>query len=102
MKITPRNILWPAVACALLTALTCAAANRTWTGSGADNNWMTAGNWMGNVAPSPGDSLIFPGVMSGGNETNHNNYPNGTVFGNISINTAKGQDYAIGGNRVLL
>ena len=63
---------------------------------------MTPGNWVGDVAPVPGDSLIFPGVMSGGNETNHNNYPNGTVFGNISIDTAKGQDYAIGGNRVLL
>ena len=91
---------WPAVVCAVLTALTCAAANRTWTGtSGIDNNWMTPGNWQGGVAPSPGDNLIFPGVMSGGNETNHNNYPDGTVFGNISINTARGQDYAIGGNQ---
>lgn len=94
--------LWPAIACALLTALTCAATNRTWTGSGADNNWMTAGNWQGGVAPSPGDSLIFPGVMYGGNETNHNNYPNGTMFSSISITTSRGQDYAIGGNRVVL
>jgi fibronectin-binding autotransporter adhesin len=94
--------LWPAVACALLTALTCAATNRTWTGSGSDNNWMTAGNWQGGVAPSPGDSLIFPGAMNGGNETNHNNYPNGTLFSSITIDTARGQDYAIGGNRVVL
>lgn len=92
-----------AVACGLLPALPCSAANRTWTGSsGIDLNWMTPGNWQGGVAPSSGDSLIFPGVMSGGNETNNNNFPDGTVFGNISINTAKGQDYAIGGNRVVL
>lgn len=95
--------LWPAVVCALLTALTCAAANRTWTGtSGIDNNWMTPGNWQGDVAPSPGDNLIFQGVISGGNNTNNNNFPNGTVFGSISISTARSQDFAIGGNRVVL
>jgi hypothetical protein len=91
-----------AVACISLTALTCSAANRTWTGSGADNNWMTAGNWQGDVAPSAGDSLIFPGVVSGGNETNHNNYPNGTTFTSITISTSRGQDYAMGGNSVTL
>jgi hypothetical protein len=87
----------------LLTALTCAATNRTWSGtSGIDNNWMTPGNWQGGVAPSPGDNLSFPGVLSGGNLTNNNDFPDGTIFGTISIATAKSQDYAIGGNRIVL
>lgn len=95
--------LWPAVVCALLTALTCMATNRTWTGSsGIDQNWMTPGNWTNGVAPSAGDNLIFQGVASGGNDTNHNNFPDGTVFGSISISTARGQDFAMGGNRVVL
>lgn len=91
-----------ALASALFT-LTCPAANRTWTGSsGIDLNWMTPGNWQGSVAPSSGDSLIFPGVISGGSETNNNNFPDGTVFGSITITTARGQDYALGGNAVVL
>jgi len=94
---------WPAVACALLMAVTCAAADRTWTGtSGIDDNWMTPGNWQGGVAPSPGDNLLFQGVISGGNNTNNNDFPDGTVFGSISIGTVRSQDFTIGGNRVVL
>lgn len=96
-------VLCLVIACALLTASPCSATNRTWTGnSGKDFNWMTPSNWMGDMAPSAGDSLIFPGVLSGGNLTNNNNYPVGTTFGNISISSSRGQDYAIGGNRVVL
>jgi len=92
-----------ALTCGLLTPLTSFAANRTWTGGGgADNNWMTAANWQGDVAPSPGDSLIFNGVSMAGNSTNRNNFPDGTPFGSITINTASGQDFSLGGNRVVL
>jgi hypothetical protein len=31
----------------------------TWDGGGVDPNWSTAENWVGDVAPSPGDFLIF-------------------------------------------
>jgi len=94
--------LWLIVAVASL-ALPCAGTDRTWTGNGgADNNWMTPANWQGSVAPSPGDNLIFNGISNAGNSTNHNNFPAGTVFGKISINTASGQDFSLGGNRVVL
>jgi hypothetical protein len=63
---------------------------------------MTPGNWQGDVAPSAGDSLVFQGVLSGGNNTNNNNFAAGTVFGSISIATARSQDFAIGGNQVVL
>jgi hypothetical protein len=31
-----------------------------WDGGGADNHWTTAANWVGDVAPQPGDDLVFP------------------------------------------
>ena len=96
-------VLGPAAGCGLLVPWPCAATDRTWTGgSGVDNNWMTPGNWQGGIAPSPGDNLIFQGVTSAGNSTNHNNFPSGTMFGKLTIATASGQDFSLGGNRVVL
>ena len=37
-----------------------APAVATWDGGGPDNNWTTAANWVGDVAPQPGDDLVFP------------------------------------------
>ena len=36
----------------------CLAATKTWTGSGTDANWQTAGNWMNNSVPVSGDDLV--------------------------------------------
>jgi autotransporter-associated beta strand protein len=36
------------------------AADRTWNGGGADNNWSTGANWGGS-APAAGDALFFGG-----------------------------------------
>lgn len=36
------------------------AASMTWSGAGSDGNTSTAANWVGGVAPSNGDTLIFP------------------------------------------
>jgi hypothetical protein len=33
----------------------------TWDGGGDDDNWMTAANWANDVAPVPGDRLVFSG-----------------------------------------
>jgi hypothetical protein len=86
----------------LVSSLPGSATDRTWTGtSGIDNNWMTPGNWQGGVAPSPGDNLIFPSGI-GSNLTNHNNFPDGTTFGKITLSPGPGQDYTIGGNHVIL
>ncbi len=37
------------------------AADITWQGGGADENWSSLGNW--DVTPSSGDSLIFSGAL---------------------------------------
>ena len=46
------------------------AATRTWTGLGADTNWMTAGNW--DVLPVVGDDLVFPPGVPAPSLTNNN------------------------------
>src|SRR5262245_35394680 len=46
------------------------AATRTWSGGGIDANWATPLNWVGGVAPSAGDALVFDGF---GRLTNNNN-----------------------------
>src|SRR5262249_6375263 len=42
-------------------------------GVSADNNWMTATNWVGDVAPVAGDNLFFPALpgQSGSVATNN-------------------------------
>jgi autotransporter-associated beta strand protein len=59
------------------------ATQRTWSGSGADNFWTNPTNWVGGVAPSPGDDLLFP--TNAPNLTVSNNFPSGTVFNSITI-----------------
>jgi autotransporter-associated beta strand protein len=54
----------------------------TWTGGGADNNWSTAGNWQGDVAPVAGDSLVFPQGSAG---ATNNDFAAGTEFDSIAI-----------------
>ena len=58
-------------------------ATRTWNGGGTDNKWSTAANWVGNVAPLPGDNLVFPAAAA--QQANVNDYPAGTVFGSITV-----------------
>jgi len=36
-----------------------AQAQNTWYGSAGDTNWSTPGNWSLNVAPVPGDTVVF-------------------------------------------
>jgi len=76
----------------LETRLTPAVA--TWDGGGADNHWTTAGNWVGDVAPHPGDDLVFPAGAA--RLTNVNDFPSGTAFGRL---TAVG-GYQLTGNGV--
>ncbi len=71
------------------------ASTATWTGGGADNNWTTAANWQGNVAPAPGDDLVFPAGAARPNNTN--TFSAGTTFGQITIS---GTGYTLGGNAI--
>jgi fibronectin-binding autotransporter adhesin len=63
-----------------------AGAFRTWDGGGADANWMTAANWVGDVLPLAGESLLFPAGAA--QLTNTNNFPFGTVFHSLRLTTA--------------
>ncbi|MBN2581235.1 MAG: hypothetical protein JXB10_19795, partial [Pirellulales bacterium] len=54
-----------------------------WSGIGADDHWTTAANWIGDIAPSPGDVLLFS--ANSAQLKSVNNYPAGTVFGEIIV-----------------
>jgi autotransporter-associated beta strand protein len=69
------------------------AAVRTWDGGGADANWATAANWVGDVAPVAGDDLVFPAVAP--LQSNNNNFPLFTNFNSIKV---EGGAYTISGN----
>src|SRR5437867_2912662 len=72
-----------------------APAVATWDGGGADNKWTTAANWAGDVAPQPGDDLVFPGGAA--QLTNVNDFPAGTAFHSLAVN---GVNYQLTGNRI--
>ena len=69
------------------------AAVKTWDGGGADSNWTTAANWVGDVAPVAGDDLVFP-VTAAQFNTNNNFF----FFTNFNSLTIEGGGYTIGGN----
>ena len=53
-----------------------------WDGGGSDNHWATAANWVGDVAPLAGSSLLFIGA---GQTTTYNNFTAGTAFKSIKF-----------------
>src|SRR5262249_11630519 len=59
------------------------AVTRTWDGGGADDNWTTAANWVGDFAPAPGDDLVFTGTLR---LTPNNDFPANTPFRSITFN----------------
>ncbi len=78
--------------------LTRVAADVWSGGAGAgDTNWTTAANWVGGVAPSAGDTLIFPtGVTQ---ENTNNDFAAGTSFNSILI---VGSGYTLAGHALTL
>lgn len=80
-------------------ACTANAAVFTWDGGGADNNWQTAANWVGDVAPdSDGTaSLVFAGSAA---KTTANNFPAGTAFAGIALNNTAA--FTLSGNGITL
>jgi len=81
----------------LFTAVNAFSAVRTWDGGGADTNFSTAANWVGDVAPVVGDDLVFPANAAQFSATN--NIGLLTTFRSITI---EGGSYTIGGNAVRL
>jgi autotransporter-associated beta strand protein len=58
----------------------------TWSGLGADNLWSDGDNWVGGIAPSPGDSLIFPAGAA--QPRSVNDFAAGSQFGSLTFNFA--------------
>src|SRR5687767_13643654 len=74
---------WTVLALTLITSISVGGADRTWTGGGSDNLWSTPANW-GGTAPTAGDSLFFGG---GVRTSPVNNFPAGTLFHGVTINS---------------
>jgi fibronectin-binding autotransporter adhesin len=87
------------VACSLFLSLAYDApgATRTWDGGGTDNNWTTATNWVGDVAPIAGDDLAFP--EGAARLSAVNNFPASTPFNSIAI---RGSGYTLSGATLVL
>ncbi|CAA9378536.1 MAG: Multicopper oxidase [uncultured Pyrinomonadaceae bacterium] len=81
----------------LFTAVNAFSAVRTWDGGGADGNWTTAANWVGDVAPVAGDDLVFPATAA--QFVTNNNFFFFTVFNSL---TFQGGNYTVGGNPMTL
>jgi hypothetical protein len=57
---------------------------RTWDGGSLiDNLWTTKENWVGDVAPSSGDNLLFP--VGAARLVNVNDYSPDVAFGSITV-----------------
>src|SRR6185503_14716026 len=80
----------------LLRVHSASSATRTWDGGGTNFNWLTASNWVGDVAPAAGDDLVFP---PGVTLNSVNNFPAGTAFSSIAFS---GSGYFVSGSNVLL
>src|SRR5262245_40472930 len=77
-----------------------APAVATWDGGGADNHWTTAANWVGDVAPHAGDDLVFPAGAA--QLATVNDFPDGTAFHSLMVNSVGNQSYQLSGNRIAL
>ena len=76
------------------------AGVKVWDGGGADANWMTKENWVGDVAPVPNeDSLEFPDGAA--RKSNSNNFPAGSLFLGIHFSGATA-GYVLSGQLVVL
>lgn len=67
----------------LMAILPLEAATWTWDGGGADDNWNTQANWVGDVfTPVGGDDLIFTGTTR---QNNNNNIGSVVYFRDITL-----------------
>lgn len=66
----------------MLMALPIYGATKTWVGSTVNNNWATATNWSGGVAPVPYDDLVFSGTNK---PVTTNNFAGGIYFNSITF-----------------
>jgi autotransporter-associated beta strand protein len=88
----------------VLTQTVRTAKTFVWSGLGPDNTWSDPANWVGGVAPAPGDLLVFPSGAA--QESNVNDYPAGSIFNAILFTQSSGSTspaaYRISGNAITL
>jgi autotransporter-associated beta strand protein len=82
----------------LCSHVSVSAAVDVWTGNGTDSNWSDTNNWTGNIAPSPGDVLVFAGTTG---LAPNNDFAVGTAFAGINFDSTAGA-FMLTGNKVLL
>lgn len=60
---------------------------RIWSGASQfSNNWSDPSNWQGNIAPNPGDDLVFPEAAGQSTRVqNTNDFVAGTTFNSITF-----------------
>jgi FG-GAP-like repeat len=80
-----------------LTIVSANAAVKTWDGGGANSNLATAANWVGDLAPTDNDDLVFPDGDFLPVVVINNNIDASTVFRSI---TFEGRQYTINGNNI--
>src|SRR5262245_22033295 len=94
-----RNCLTPACVALIVTMLWLPSANavsRFWTGN-VNGNFSTAGNWVGSVAPTNGDDLVFQSGITRlvvTNDFSPNRYFEAVLF--------QGSNYTVRGNNLLI
>lgn len=81
----------------LTVIVTGTGVTKTWSGLGANNQWPTAANWVGGIAPVAGDDLVFPAGPFV--KTCNNTFPAGTTFNSIRITDS---GYGLAGNGISL
>ena len=83
----------------LFSAVNAFSAVRTWDGGGADTNFSTPANWVGDIPPTAfsNDDLVFPANAAQFSATQNLGFL--TTFRSITI---EGGSYTIGGNAIRL
>ena len=90
------QIIYGATTVTLVDQTGVAPSTRTWDGGGTDNRWTTAANWVGDVTPLPGDSLIFAGSTR---LTPDDDFAAATIFASIAFNSGSAA-FTVGGNAI--
>ena len=95
----------------LLIASVAHAASITWNGGGTpvsgSYNVSDTGNWVGGVAPTTGDVMVFPFTVPSAQRHVLNDLAIDTSFGGIQFNGTNSDcgsspSFSIGGNRLIL
>src|SRR5688572_20887947 len=98
MKTRKTSAVLASAAFASLVGAHVLAAEQSWDGGGANDNWTTPANWLSDAAPAPLDLLTFSGTTR---LTPSNDFAAGTSFGGIGFDASAGT-FTLGGNAISL